>query len=100
MKFNGATVKTEAGLAEIPVTPVTGECGSPGRTESLDNRLTEHYNRLMKTDNRFMSELIRIINGALRLDIDKVRNYTAFLADKLEKSGDKASALRLRKMLE
>jgi hypothetical protein len=54
----------------------------------------------MSDDNRFMSELFRIVNGALRLDIDKVRNYTAFLADKLEKSGDKASAVRLRKMLE
>ncbi len=47
-----------------------------------------------------MGELFRIINGALRLDIDKVRNYTAFLADKLEKAGDKSSAARLRKMLE
>ncbi len=47
-----------------------------------------------------MSELFRIVNGALRLDIDKVRNYTAFLADKLEKAGDQASAGRLRKMLE
>lgn len=54
----------------------------------------------MSGDNRFMSELFRIVNGALRLDVDKVRNYTAFLADKLEKSGDKASATRLRKMLE
>lgn len=48
---------------------------------------------------RFMSELVRIVNGALRLDIDKVRNYTAFLADKLEKAGDELSAARLRKML-
>ena len=39
-----------------------------------------------------MSELFRIVNGALRLDIDKVRNYTAFLAEKLEKAGDAASA--------
>src|SRR6266478_5020458 len=54
----------------------------------------------MKDDIRFMSELFRIVNGALRLDIDKVRNYTAFLADKLEKAGDVASARRLRKMLE
>ena len=54
----------------------------------------------MKEDIRFMGEMFRIINGALRLDIDKVRNYTAFLADKLEKAGDKASATRLRKMLE
>jgi DNA replication protein DnaC len=54
----------------------------------------------MKSDISFMSELFRIVNGALRLDIDKVRNYTAFLAEKLEKAGDKSSAARLRKMLE
>lgn len=54
----------------------------------------------MKNDIRFMSELFRIVNGALRLDTDKVRNYTAFLAEKLEKSGDEDSAKRLRKMLE
>jgi SpoVK/Ycf46/Vps4 family AAA+-type ATPase len=47
-----------------------------------------------------MSELFRIVNGALRLDIDKVRNYTAFLAEKLDKAGDVSSAARLRKMLE
>lgn len=54
----------------------------------------------MERQNEFMSELVRIVNGALRLDIDKVRNYTTFLADKLEKSGDVSSAKRLRKMLE
>ena len=54
----------------------------------------------MKTDIRFINELFRIVNGALRLDIDKVRNYTSFLADKLEKEGDTAAAGRLRKMLE
>jgi hypothetical protein len=54
----------------------------------------------MTKDIRFMPELFRIVNGALRLDIDKVRNYTGFLADKLEITGDHASAARLRKMLE
>jgi len=54
----------------------------------------------MQPQNRFLNELFRIVNGALRLDIDKVRNYTSFLADKLEKEGDKISAGRLRKMLE
>jgi hypothetical protein len=54
----------------------------------------------MKSDIRFMNELFRIVNGALRLDIDKVRNYTSFLADKFEKAGDHVSAMRLRKMLE
>lgn len=47
-----------------------------------------------------MNELMRIINGALRLDVDKVRNYTAFLADKLEETGEASVANRLRKMLE
>lgn len=46
-----------------------------------------------------MNEVFRIVNGALRLDIDRVRNYTSFLADKLESEGDQASARRLRKML-
>ncbi|MCE9658188.1 MAG: ATP-binding protein [Burkholderiales bacterium] len=40
------------------------------------------------------------MNGALRLDVDKVRNYTAFLAEKLEADGQKSSADRLRKLLE
>jgi len=48
----------------------------------------------------YMNELFRIINGALRLDIDKVRNYTVFLADKLENAGEGDAAGRLRKMLE
>jgi len=54
----------------------------------------------MSSEVRFMNELFRIVNGALRLDIAKVRNYTAFLADKLETAGDTASAARLRRMLE
>jgi DNA polymerase III delta prime subunit len=53
----------------------------------------------MKSQFRFMNELFRIVNGALRLDTDKVRNYTAFLAEKLEEDGDTTSANRLRKML-
>jgi MoxR-like ATPase len=53
----------------------------------------------MKNDLRVMNEVFRIVSGALRLDVDKVRNYTAFLADKLEQGGDPASAARLRKML-
>ena len=47
-----------------------------------------------------MNELFRIVNGALRLDIDKVRNYASFLADKLAEAGEESSAARLRKMLE
>ena len=53
----------------------------------------------MANDIRFINELIRIINGALRLDLDKVRNYTAFLAEKLDAGGDKSTADRLRKLL-
>jgi hypothetical protein len=54
----------------------------------------------MKEDFRFINEVVRIINGALRLDIDKVRNYTAFLAEKLDGAGDKGTADQLRKMLQ
>ena len=46
-----------------------------------------------------MNEVFRIVNGALRLDLERVRNYTAFLADKLEASGDASSARRLKKLL-
>ena len=49
---------------------------------------------------RLMNEVFRIVNGALRLDVEKVRNYTAFLAEKLEKQGDTGSAMRLRRLLE
>ena len=54
----------------------------------------------MKDDLRFLNELVRIVNGALRLDIDKVRNYTSFLAEKLEGEGEHGAAKRLRKLLE
>jgi DNA replication protein DnaC len=54
----------------------------------------------MKGNDIFMKELFRIVNGALRLDIDKVRNYTEFLADRLEKEGETVPAGRLRKLLQ
>lgn len=53
----------------------------------------------MKHAPAYLSELFRIVAGALRLDIGKVRNYTEYLADKLEKEGDLSSANRLRKLL-
>ena len=63
-------------------------------------RIVPAYYCLMKSDNRFINELFRIVEGALRLDTDKVRNYTNFLADNLEKEGEKVLARRLRKLLE
>ena len=54
----------------------------------------------MKNGNHFANELFRIVEGALRLDTDKVRNYTNFLADNLEKEGEEVLAGRLRKLLE
>ena len=58
------------------------------------------HNRSMSVDKRFINELSRIVQGALRLDIDKVRNYTDFLATKLEEEGEDTLARRLRKILE
>jgi hypothetical protein len=51
-------------------------------------------------NNAYLSELFRIIEGALRLDGVKVRNYASLLADKLAADGDEASAQRLRKILD
>jgi hypothetical protein len=53
----------------------------------------------MTTQDRYLSELFRIVKGALDLDVNKVRNYTAYLADKLETAGDAHAAARLRKLL-
>lgn len=50
-------------------------------------------------DKKYISEVFRIISGALRLDAVKVRNYAEFLADKLEKDGDASTANRLRKLI-
>lgn len=68
--------------------------------EGLDFRIGRQHNRNMSSDTRYLNELFRIVQGALRLDVAKVRNYTSFLADNLEKAGDKSSANRLRKLLE
>ena len=54
----------------------------------------------MKSNIRFENELSRIVQGALRLDIDKVRNYTKFLAEKFEKEGESSTAKHLIKLLE
>ncbi len=70
------------------------------RIARLAIRFKVSYNRSMKSDIRFINELVRIVNGALRLDVDRVRNYTSFLADKLETAGEKATADRLRKVLQ
>lgn len=84
------------------------------RSASLDFRSVDlHYRsmkmvkRSVKTPDRpdehqfrYMNELFRIVTGALRLDLQKVRNYTSFLADKLDEAGEGDSAKRLRKLLE
>jgi SpoVK/Ycf46/Vps4 family AAA+-type ATPase len=53
----------------------------------------------MNIDDRFISDLFRIINGALRLDAVKVRSYTNHLAERLDREGDGPTASRLRQML-
>ena len=51
-------------------------------------------------NNEYLSELFRIVEGALRQDGVKVKNYAQLLADKLESGGDEASAQRLRKLID
>ena len=53
----------------------------------------------MNSYDRFMPELFRIVGGALRLDVQRVRNYTNHLAEKLEKEEDHRTARRLRQLL-
>jgi hypothetical protein len=50
--------------------------------------------------NEYLSELFRIVEGALRQDGVKVKNYASLLADKLSHDGDNASAQRLRKLID
>lgn len=52
------------------------------------------------TASPYLSEVFRIVEGALRLDGEKVRNYAVLLADKLQAEGDVNSSKRLRKLLE
>jgi MoxR-like ATPase len=49
---------------------------------------------------QYLSELFRIVEGAIRLDGEKVKNYAFFLADKLENEGEKNGARRLRSIIE
>jgi SpoVK/Ycf46/Vps4 family AAA+-type ATPase len=69
-------------------------------TCGLTDRLYMGYNRIMERPDRVVSDIFRIVHGALRLDIMKVRNYTKFLADRLESEGDASTASRLRQLLE
>jgi hypothetical protein len=48
----------------------------------------------------YISEIFRIVEGALRLDGEKVRNYALLLAEKLQEDGDESTANRLRRMLQ
>jgi hypothetical protein len=49
---------------------------------------------------KYLSEIFRIVEGAMRLDGEKVKNYAFFLADKLQEDGEIASAKRLRSIIE
>lgn len=52
------------------------------------------------TTSPYLSEIFRIVEGSLRLDGEKVRNYALLLADKLQAGGDVNSSKRLRKLLD
>lgn len=50
-------------------------------------------------DKQHLSEMFRIIEGALKLDGEKVKNYANLLADKIEADGNASSAKRLRQLI-
>jgi len=47
-----------------------------------------------------LPEILKIINGALNSDIDKVASYTTLLADKLEKEGAMGASKKIRTALD
>src|SRR5882672_5809221 len=48
----------------------------------------------------YLSEVFRIVEGALRLDGEKVKNYANLLADKLQTDGNATAARRLRTIIQ
>lgn len=48
----------------------------------------------------YLSEVFRIVEGALRLDGEKVKNYANLLADKLQTDGNATAARRLRAIIQ
>ena len=53
----------------------------------------------MSNVNTYLSEVFRIVEGALRLDGEKVKNYANLLADKLQTEGNATAAKRLRAII-
>jgi hypothetical protein len=49
---------------------------------------------------KYLSEVFRIVEGATRGDMDKVRNYAGLLAEKLEEDGEANAAKWLRQIVE
>lgn len=45
-------------------------------------------------------EILKIIEGAIKLDKSKVINYASLLASKLDESGDSKTAIRFRKLID
>ena len=74
--------------------------GAAGVAATIDIRSMKCYTHCMAADLRFMTEVFRIVKAAIHLDVAKVRNYTAFLASKLEDTGEGGAALRLRRLLD
>ncbi|SRR6266487_446109 len=54
----------------------------------------------MKKENAYWSTILDIIEAALMRDTEKVRNYSALLADRLDANEEKVVANRIRRILE
>lgn len=59
-----------------------------------------HFNANVSHMTEILSELFRIVDGGIRQDTSKVRNYALLVAEKLETGGDSISAKRLRQLVE
>ena len=100
----GRTPDPEVPLADeaqgTPVLDQSSALAAPCRRfTNIAYRSVNRHNHSMNSYDRFMPELFRIVGGALRLDVKRVRNYTDHLAGKLEREGDHRTARRLRQLL-
>ena len=73
---------------------------APSTVALVDRRCMKWYAHCMSAELPFMPAVYRIVEAAIRLDVQKVRDFTVFLAFKLEEAGEEGAAQRLRRILE
>lgn len=73
---------------------------APSTVASMNRPCMKWYAHCMSAELPFMPAVYRIAEAAMRLDVQKARDFTVFLAFKLEEAGEEGAAQRLRRILE